>query len=167
MTAIQPPLNAVLTAFAAQPGVTPEQSVQLQQAVAAEARRFNEDAASGHLKGFALSPPGDASHLTGRYDPSTGIITMPAASFQQGNTGANHDLRDVVRTLKLSNSTIRNIKQNLFWAFFYNIMGIPVAMGVLHLFGGPLLNPMIAAAAMSFSSVSVVWNALRIKNVKL
>jgi Cu+-exporting ATPase len=78
-----------------------------------------------------------------------------------------NDLRDVVRTLKLSRATIRNIKQNLFWAFFYNILGIPVAMGALYLFGGPLLNPMIAAAAMSFSSLSVVWNALRIRNVKL
>jgi Cu+-exporting ATPase len=78
-----------------------------------------------------------------------------------------NDLHDVVRTLRLSNSTIRNIKQNLFWAFFYNILGIPVAMGLLHLFGGPLLNPMIAAAAMSLSSVSVVWNALRLRNVKL
>jgi Cu+-exporting ATPase len=78
-----------------------------------------------------------------------------------------NDLQDVVRTLKLSNSTIRNIKQNLFWAFFYNILGIPVAMGALHLFGGPLLNPMIAAAAMSFSSLSVVWNALRLRNLKL
>ncbi len=77
------------------------------------------------------------------------------------------DLMDVVRTLKLSHYTLRNIKQNLFWAFFYNILGIPVAMGVLHLFGGPLLNPMIAAAAMSFSSVSVVWNALRLRKVKL
>ena len=78
-----------------------------------------------------------------------------------------NDLQDVVRTLKLSNSTIRNIKQNLFWAFFYNILGIPVAMGLLHLFGGPLLNPMFAAAAMSLSSVSVVWNALRLRNIKL
>lgn len=78
-----------------------------------------------------------------------------------------NDLRDVVKTLNLSRATLRNIKQNLFWAFIYNILGIPVAMGVLHLFGGPLLNPMIAAAAMSFSSVSVVWNALRIKNMKL
>ncbi len=78
-----------------------------------------------------------------------------------------NDLRDVVKTLKLSRATIKNIKQNLFWAFFYNILGIPVAMGALHLFGGPLLNPMIAATAMSFSSVSVVWNALRIKNTRL
>lgn len=78
-----------------------------------------------------------------------------------------NDLYDVVRTLKLSHGTILNIKQNLFWAFFYNILGIPVAMGLLHLFGGPLLNPMIAAAAMSFSSVSVVWNALRLRRIKL
>ncbi len=78
-----------------------------------------------------------------------------------------NDLRDVVKTLRLSRTTLRNIKQNLFWAFFYNILGIPVAMGALHLFGGPLLNPMIAAAAMSFSSLSVVWNALRIRNMKL
>ena len=78
-----------------------------------------------------------------------------------------NDLGDVIRTLKLSHSTIRNIKQNLFWAFFYNILGIPVAMGLLHLFGGPLLNPMFAAAAMSFSSVSVVWNALRLRKLKL
>ena len=74
------------------------------------------------------------------------------------------DLRDVVKTLKLSRATMRNIRQNLFWAFFYNILGIPVAMGVLHIFGGPLLNPMIAAAAMSFSSLTVVWNALRLRN---
>lgn len=78
-----------------------------------------------------------------------------------------NDLRDVVKTLKLSRATLRNIKQNLFWAFIYNILGIPVAMGALHLFGGPLMNPMIAAAAMSFSSLSVVWNALRIRNVRL
>jgi Cu+-exporting ATPase len=78
-----------------------------------------------------------------------------------------NDLRDVVKTLRLSRATIRNIKQNLFWAFFYNILGIPVAMGVLHIFGGPLLNPMIAAAAMSFSSLTVVWNALRIRHVKI
>jgi len=77
------------------------------------------------------------------------------------------DLTDVVKTLRLSRATIRNIRQNLFWAFFYNILGIPVAMGVLHLFGGPLLNPMIAAAAMSFSSLSVVWNALRLKTVRI
>ena len=76
------------------------------------------------------------------------------------------DLMDVPTAIKLSRSTIRNIKQNLFWAFAYNTIGIPIAMGVLHIFGGPLLNPMIAGAAMSLSSVSVVTNALRLKRFK-
>ena len=76
------------------------------------------------------------------------------------------DLMDVPAMLKLSRATIRNIKENLFWAFAYNVIGIPFAMGVLHLFGGPLLNPIIAGAAMSFSSVSVVLNALRLKRWK-
>lgn len=73
------------------------------------------------------------------------------------------DLMDVITAIKLSKATIKNIKQNLFWAFGYNVLGIPVAMGVLHIFGGPLLNPMIAAAAMSLSSVSVLTNALRLR----
>ncbi len=77
------------------------------------------------------------------------------------------DLLDVVTAIQLSRSTIRNIKQNLFWAFGYNTIGIPIAMGVLHIFGGPLLNPMIAGAAMSLSSVSVVTNALRLKRFKV
>ncbi|WP_270647100.1 heavy metal translocating P-type ATPase [Paeniclostridium hominis] len=76
------------------------------------------------------------------------------------------DLMDVPNAIKLSKETIKNIKQNLFWAFGYNTIGIPVAAGVLYLFGGPLLNPMIAAAAMSLSSVSVVGNALRLRNFK-
>lgn len=76
------------------------------------------------------------------------------------------DLMDVPTAILLSKKTIRNIKQNLFWAFAYNSAGIPVAAGVLHLFGGPLLNPMIAAAAMAFSSVSVLTNALRLKRFR-
>ena len=76
------------------------------------------------------------------------------------------DLMDVPTAVELSKATIKNIKENLFWAFAYNTLGIPVAMGVLHLFGGPLLSPMIAAAAMSFSSVSVLLNALRLKGFK-
>jgi len=76
------------------------------------------------------------------------------------------DLMDVPTAIQLSKSTIRNIKQNLFWAFGYNTLGIPVAMGVLYIFGGPLLNPMFAAAAMSLSSVSVLANALRLKRFK-
>ena len=73
------------------------------------------------------------------------------------------DLMDVPTAVELSKSTIRNIKENLFWAFAYNIFGIPFAMGVVYAFGGPLLSPVIAAAAMSFSSISVLLNALRLK----
>lgn len=76
------------------------------------------------------------------------------------------DLLDVPSAIKLSRSTLRNIRQNLFWAFAYNTAGIPVAAGLLHLFGGPLLDPMLAAAAMSLSSVSVLLNALRLRNFK-
>ncbi len=76
------------------------------------------------------------------------------------------DLAGVEKALRLSQATIRNIKQNLFWAFFYNAIGIPVAAGLLALFGGPLLKPVFASAAMSFSSVSVLMNSLRLRNFK-
>ena len=76
------------------------------------------------------------------------------------------DLLDVPTAIQLSKKTIKNIKENLFWAFGYNTLGIPIAMGVLHIFGGPLLDPMIAGAAMSLSSVSVLTNALRLKRFK-
>jgi Cu+-exporting ATPase len=76
------------------------------------------------------------------------------------------DLMDVPTAIQLSRRTIRNIKQNLFWAFGYNVAGIPLAAGLLHAFGGPLLNPIFAAAAMSLSSVSVLTNALRLRSFK-
>jgi len=73
------------------------------------------------------------------------------------------DPREAATAIRLSRQVIRNVKQNLFWAFCYNVLGVPVAAGLLHAFGGPLLNPMIAAAAMSMSSVSVLMNALRLR----
>ncbi|MCL2002797.1 MAG: cadmium-translocating P-type ATPase [Oscillospiraceae bacterium] len=76
------------------------------------------------------------------------------------------DLTDVPAAIRLSKKTMTNIKQNLFWAFLYNATLIPVAAGVLHIFGGPLLNPMLAAAAMGLSSISVLTNALRLKRFK-
>lgn len=77
------------------------------------------------------------------------------------------EISDILKALSISRLTIKVVKENLFWAFIYNILAIPVAMGVLYLFGGPLLNPMIAGLAMGFSSVSVVLNALRLKYIKL
>jgi len=77
------------------------------------------------------------------------------------------DLEDVSRAIRLSRLTLRDIKQNLFWAFCYNTIGIPIAAGVLYLLGGPLLSPMFAGAAMSLSSVCVVGNALRLGRAKL
>ncbi len=76
------------------------------------------------------------------------------------------DLLDVVTAIQLSKKTIINIKENLFWAFLYNTLGIPVACGILYIFGGPLLNPIIAGGAMAFSSISVLSNALRLRKFK-
>jgi Cu+-exporting ATPase len=77
------------------------------------------------------------------------------------------DLRGVVRAIRLSRRTMRAIRQNLFWAFIYNLILLPVAAGVLRPFNGPMLDPILAAAAMAFSSVSVVSNSLRLKSAKL
>ena len=84
-----------------------------------------------------------------------------------GVTLVKGDLRGIVRARRLSRATMRNIKQNLFFAFVYNALGVPIAAGVLYPFFGLLLSPIIAAAAMSFSSVSVVGNALRLRNVRV
>ena len=84
-----------------------------------------------------------------------------------GVTLVKGDLRGILRARRLSRATMRNIKQNLFFAFIYNALGVPVAAGVLYPFFDILLSPIIAAAAMSFSSVSVVGNALRLRSVSL
>jgi Cu+-exporting ATPase len=81
--------------------------------------------------------------------------------LMQGNLG------EVATAIALSRATIRNIRQNLFWAFIYNIAGIPIAAGVLAAFGGPLLSPVLAGAAMALSSVSVVSNALRLRRFRV
>ena len=84
-----------------------------------------------------------------------------------GVTLVKGDLRGIVRARRLSRATMRNIRQNLFFAFVYNSIGVPIAAGVLYPVFGLLLSPMIAAAAMSFSSVSVISNALRLRGVRL
>ena len=85
----------------------------------------------------------------------------PAVTLVKG------DLRGIVRARRLSRATMRNIRQNLFFAFIYNALGVPIAAGVLYPVFGLLLNPMIASAAMSFSSVSVIGNALRLRRLPL
>nr|WP_029944378.1 hypothetical protein [Streptococcus suis] len=92
-------------------------------------------------------------------------VTLVGPQLRVGDTAPDFIL--MVKAVKLSQATMRTIKQNLFWAFAYNVIGIPIAMGLLHAFGGPLLNPMFAGAAMALSSVSVVLNALRLKRVKM
>jgi len=84
-----------------------------------------------------------------------------------GVTLVKGDLRGIVRARRLSRATMRNIRQNLFFAFAYNSIGVPVAAGVLFPLFGILLSPMIAAAAMSFSSISVIANALRLNRIEL
>jgi Cu+-exporting ATPase len=84
-----------------------------------------------------------------------------------GITLVKGDLRGIVRARKLSRATMRNIRQNLFFAFVYNLLGVPIAAGILYPFFGLLLSPMIASAAMTFSSVSVITNALRLRTLKL
>jgi len=83
-----------------------------------------------------------------------------------GITLLKGDLEGILRARKLSQATMRNIRQNLFFAFIYNAIGVPIAAGVLYPFFGLLLSPILAAAAMSFSSVSVIMNSLRLRKVK-
>jgi Cu+-exporting ATPase len=89
------------------------------------------------------------------------------AMASAGVTLVKGDLRGIVRARQLSHATMSNIRQNLFFAFAYNALGVPIAAGVLYPVFGLLLSPMIAAAAMSFSSVSVVSNALRLRKLRL
>ena len=84
-----------------------------------------------------------------------------------GVTLVRGDLRGIARARRLSSATVRNIRQNLFFAFVYNVLGVPIAAGVLYPAFGILLSPMIAAAAMSLSSVSVIANALRLRRISL
>ena len=135
--------------------------------------------------------PGDKSQVVARYQKEGCCVMMvgdginDAPALVQADVGAaigsgsdialessdivlmKSDLKDVYKAIHLSRATIRNIKQNLFWAFFYNSLGLPIAAGLLYALGGPLLNPIFAGLAMSFSSVSVVSNALRLKRLKL
>ncbi len=151
-------------AIAGEAGISQVRANVLPQDKAGEVKRLQRDGKIVAMVGDGIN---DAPALV-QADVGLAIGSGTDIAVESADIVLMHeDLNDVATAIALSRATIRNIRQNLFWAFFYNTAGIPIAAGLLAAFGGPLLSPVFAGAAMALSSVSVVSNALRLKRFRM